>query len=57
LISDPLYEIDGAAPVRSCSRDGSDDSEIVNFLNSYVGRFNMYVEGKYVTFDRYGFRR
>jgi hypothetical protein len=29
----------------------------MSFLNSHVGRFDMYVECKCVTFDRYGFMR
>ncbi len=33
----------------------SDDSEIMNFLMSYVGKFDMYVEDDYATFVRYCF--
>ena len=32
-----------------------DDSEIMNFLMSYVGKFDMYVEDDYATFVRYCF--
>jgi hypothetical protein len=33
----------------------SDDSEIMNFLMSYVGKFDMYVEDDYAVFVRYCF--
>jgi hypothetical protein len=33
----------------------SDDSEIMNFLMSYVGKFDMYVEDEYAAFVRYCF--
>jgi hypothetical protein len=36
-------------------RQLSDDSEIMNFLNSYVGKFDMYVEDEYASFVRYCF--
>jgi hypothetical protein len=36
-------------------RQLSDDSEIMNFLMSYVGRFDMYIEGDYAAFVRYCF--
>ena len=36
-------------------RRHSDDSEIMNFLTSYVGRFDMYVEDEYAAFVRYCF--
>jgi hypothetical protein len=36
-------------------RQLSDDSEIMNFLVSYVGRFDMYVEDEYASFIRYCF--
>ena len=32
-----------------------DDSEIMNFLMSHVGKFDMYVEDDYATFVRYCF--
>jgi hypothetical protein len=32
-----------------------DDSEIMNFLISYVGKFDMYVEDEYAAFVRYCF--
>ena len=32
-----------------------DDSEIMNFLMSHVGKFDMYVEDEYATFVRYCF--
>jgi hypothetical protein len=36
-------------------RQLSDDSEIMDFLISYVGHFDMYVEDDYATFVRYCF--
>jgi hypothetical protein len=33
----------------------ADDSEIMNFLISYVGKFDMYVEDDYAAFVRYCF--
>jgi hypothetical protein len=36
-------------------RQLSDDSEIMDFLMSYVGTFDMYVEDEYATFVRYCF--
>ena len=36
-------------------RQLSDDSEIMNFLMSYVGKFDMYVEDDYAEFVRYCF--
>ncbi len=32
-----------------------DDSEIMNFLTSYVGKFDMYIEDEYAVFVRYCF--
>ena len=31
------------------------DDEILNFLNAYVGKFDMYVEDEYAVFVRYCF--
>ena len=36
-------------------RQLSDDSEIMNFLMSHVGKFDMYVEDEYAVFVRYCF--
>ena len=36
-------------------RQLSDDSEIMNFLTAYVGKFDMYVEDEYAAFVRYCF--
>ena len=36
-------------------RQLSDDSEIMKFLTSYVGKFDMYVEDDYAAFVRYCF--
>jgi hypothetical protein len=33
----------------------ADDSEIMNFLSAYVGKFDMYVEDEYAVFVRYCF--
>ena len=33
----------------------ADDSEILNFLIAYVGKFDMYVEDDYAAFVRYCF--
>ena len=33
----------------------ADDSEIMNFLEAYVGKFDMYVEDEYAVFVRYCF--
>ena len=36
-------------------RQLSDDSAIMRFLDSYVGKFDMYVEDEYAIFVRYCF--
>jgi hypothetical protein len=36
-------------------RQLADDSEIMNFLLKYVGKFDMYVEDDYAAFVRYCF--
>ena len=36
-------------------RQLSDDSDILKFLTSYVGKFDMYVEDEYAAFVRYCF--
>jgi hypothetical protein len=36
-------------------RQLTDDSEVLNFLIKYVGKFDMYVEDDYATFVRYCF--
>jgi hypothetical protein len=36
-------------------RQLSDDGEIMQFLTSYVGKFDMYVEDDYAAFVRYCF--
>jgi hypothetical protein len=33
----------------------SDDSAIMNFLDAYVGKFDMHVEAEYAAFVRYCF--
>ncbi len=49
-----LRKLDEEYPCQVVLRRGqlSDDSEIMNFLMSYVGKFDMYVEDEYVTFVR-----
>jgi hypothetical protein len=37
-------------------RQLSDDSKIMDFLTSYVGKFDMYVEDDYAIFVRYCFQ-
>ena len=37
-------------------RQLADDSEVMNFLMSYVGKFDMYVEDDYAAFVRYCFQ-
>ena len=36
-------------------RELFDDHEIMNFLDAYVGKFDMYVEDDYAAFIRYCF--
>jgi len=36
-------------------RQLADDSEIMNFLMAYAGKFDMYVEDEYAAFVRYCF--
>ena len=36
-------------------RQLSDDNEILDFLNDYIGKFDMYVEDDYSAFVRYCF--
>ena len=52
-----LHKLDEECPYQIVlpRRQFSDDSAIMNFLNSYVGKFDMYVEDKYATFVRYCF--
>ena len=52
-----LCKLDEECPYQVVFRRGQllDDSEIMNFLMSYVGKFDMYVEDDYATFVRYCF--
>jgi hypothetical protein len=52
-----LRKLDEACPhqVVLPRRQLSDDREIMNFLMSHVGTFDMYVEVEYATFVRYCF--
>jgi hypothetical protein len=36
-------------------RQFSDDNDIMGFLKSYVGKFDMYIEDEYAVFVRYCF--
>ena len=40
---------------RASVRMSGGDDEIMNFLNAYVGKFDMYVEDEYAVFVRYCF--
>jgi hypothetical protein len=52
-----LRKLDEECPyqVELPRRQLSNDSEIMNFLMSYVGKFDMYVEDEYAAFVRYCF--
>jgi hypothetical protein len=46
-----------SARIKWCSRDGSFPmTHDLNFLTSYVGKFDMYVEDDYAAFVRYCFK-
>ena len=52
-----LKQIDEELPYQVVLPRGSFDreDEVMNFLNSYVGRFDMYAEDEYAVFVRYCF--
>src|SRR5437016_11915960 len=52
-----LRQLDQECPYQIVlpSRQLADDSEILNFLLRYAGKFNMYVEDDYAAFVRYCF--
>jgi hypothetical protein len=52
-----LHKVDEECPYQVVlpRQQLSDDSEIMNFLLAYVGKFDMYVEDDYAAFVRYCF--
>jgi hypothetical protein len=52
-----LRKLDAECPYQVVlpRRQLADDSAIMNFLMSYVGKFDMYVEDEYAAFVRYCF--
>src|SRR5215467_1618463 len=53
-----LQKLDAECPYQVVlpRRQLTDDSEIVNFLLSYVGKFDMYVEDECAAYVRYCFK-
>jgi len=53
-----LQELDEECPYQVVLPRGqlSEDDRIMHFLNSYVGKFDMYVEDEYAAFVRYCFQ-
>jgi hypothetical protein len=52
---DWLRKLDAECPYQVVLPRGRSDEEIMNFLNAYVGKFDMYVEDEYAVFVRYCF--
>ena len=50
-----LRKLDEECPYQVVLPRGPGDAEIMNFLNAYVGKFDMYVEDEYAVFVRYCF--
>jgi hypothetical protein len=50
-----LRQLDEECPYQVVLPRGRSDDEIMNFLNAYVGKFDMYVEDEYAVFVRYCF--
>ena len=50
-----LSKLDAECPYQVVLPRGRSDDEIMNFLNAYVGKFDMYVEDDYAAFVRYCF--
>jgi hypothetical protein len=50
-----LRRLDEECPYQVVLPRGRSDDEIMNFLNAYVGKFDMYVEDEYAVFVRYCF--
>jgi hypothetical protein len=53
-----LQELDEECPYQVVLPRGqlSEDERIMHFLNSYVGKFDLYVEDEYAAFVRYCFQ-
>ena len=53
-----LRELDEECPYQVVLPRGQlcDDEKIMHFLNSYVGKFDLYVEDEYAAFVRYCFQ-
>ena len=53
-----LQELDEECPYQVVLPRGqlSEDEKIMHFLNSYVGKFDLYVEDEYAAFVRYCFQ-
>ena len=53
--SEWLRKLDEECPYQVVLPRGPGDDEMMNFLNAYVGKFDMYVEDEYAVFVRYCF--
>jgi hypothetical protein len=53
--SEWLRQLDEECPYQVVLPRGPGDGEIMNFLNAYVGKFDMYAEDEYAVFVRYCF--
>jgi hypothetical protein len=53
--SEWLRKLDEECPYQVVLPRGPGDAELMNFLNAYVGKFDMYVEDEYAVFVRYCF--
>ena len=53
--SEWLRKLDEECPYQVVLPRGPADGEIMNFLNAYVGKFDMYAEYEYAVFVRYCF--
>ena len=53
--SEWLRKLDEECPYQVVLPRGPDDEAIMDFLNAYVGKFDMYVEDEYAVFVRYCF--
>ena len=53
--SEWLRKLDEECPYQVVLPRGPGDAEIMNFLNAYVGKFDMSVEDEYAVFVRYCF--
>jgi hypothetical protein len=53
--SEWLRKLDEECPYQVVLPRGPGDAEIMNFLNAYVSKFDMYAEDEYAVFVRYCF--